>query len=429
MKYLFSLFIFIFVQNSICAQQDVTLNELSTPATPAFTILGLSPTDISRPTLSKSFLFSLANGLNSSGNIASNVAIETTPFWWKSHPGLTYKKYYGMDQSALPSIGNQIIRSFSLSFATADASPDTDTNARLISGGFRFQLLNGKPSKDFEASYLKITHKVLIDNILEDLNDQLEDTEISSVQQLKEKLQTTPMAFINTNSSYHNSSQAEKEKLAKQIGDYFLDAVNSNLENDAPAAQIEAFLKEQTKNVEDSIVRQITEMSELSRVGWLCEFAGAGSLLAPTNKIDFTYGDRWGFWATLTYRFDAPPGSHKNNDFNLMGRVSGDFTVNNAFNRDAGLSWALSGESYNLTVEGIYRYYDAALSTDDSRVVGNENANTWRLAIAYQQKFGDNISLSLSVGKDYDNSVLTGGGLFSLANLNFTLPTKQLLKF
>jgi hypothetical protein len=54
--------------------------DLSVPSIPAFTALGVSPTNVSRPGNIKDFVAALANGVDNSGHVQSGLAIEASPY-------------------------------------------------------------------------------------------------------------------------------------------------------------------------------------------------------------------------------------------------------------------------------------------------------------------------------------------------------------
>lgn len=398
------------------------LDELNTPSTPAFTILGLSPTDVSRPTLAKPFLMDLANGLDGK-SIASDIAIETAPFWWFPQHELTFEKYYGLDTASSFHVLDYVQQSFSFSLATNDASPDIDSiDSRNIAFGVRFQVLPGKPSQAFKTNYnYGLKRKGLLENTLDDLIYKVEEDEIQSLEGLNNSIATSVENIIST----HQTS------LPESTADWLTEEVVEVLQTysgDFEKTKVLGFLNAEKLKVGSSINAQLIEMETLSKVGWMWEFAAAAVLNAPTNNIEYTFGQDWAVWSTLTYRLDSKEGSANFNDFNLMFRYGGNFQNDQTFNTDIGLSWALSGNNHSLTVEGVFRNYTTYF--DIEGVDGNvyetsESEATWRLALAYQYRITDYLNVALTLGKDYENSTLASNGFFSLLNLNLVLPTKQ----
>ncbi|MFD2037015.1 hypothetical protein ACFSKL_19580 [Belliella marina] len=434
MKQLLSLlFSLILTGNAFC--QQIEMKELTTPATPAFTILGLSPSFINRPTSSKPFFVSVANGLNGSA-IASDIAIETTPFWWKSHSNLTYEKYYGLDKdfSSTNKIANEIARSFAISFATSDASPEIDSlKSRYIASGIRFQFLNGKPSKKFKEFYLTINVESLTRAIFESIKRELEDTstdlEITNWVELYEFATLSISEYID---QYNRLSEHDKiilkEKVKENIENY-LNTIEEDLEVFDKLSVKNNFSKE-IKQIDEKVNEKIVEMRQISRVGLLLEYSGAIVLLSPTNNLWHTVEQDWANWTTLTYRHESKNEQNNMHDFSLLTRIGGNFTQSNTINTDIGISWASFADDHSLSFEGIHRrftsYFDVT-STEGQVFRVSESKNTWRFAFAYQYRLTDLINVSLSAGKDFENSKISAGGLFTLLNFNLLLPSKEIL--
>jgi hypothetical protein len=430
MKNILLLAVLIFITNQLCAQQ-IELDELSTPSTPAFSILDLSPTSISRPTLGKTFLMSLANGLNNN-NIVSDVAIETTPYWWVSRPGLTYEKYYGLDtDSASDNIFDQISSTLSLSFATSDASPEIDSiDSRYLAGGLRFQVLKGQPSQSFKNAYHNLLQndQLLIRASIAELKQKVDLNMITTLQALKTDIEVSVQSIISTNSDYQNLTAQDVADYKQKAITYIRNMIDKMDATEYDKTTISAYLEKERASVSENINTILMDMQGMSRVGWLLEFAGAASLYAPTNKIDYTMGHNWAGWGTLTYRFEPTNGNERMTDLNFMLRIGGNFQNASSYNTDFGLSWVSSGDNYSLSLEGLlrsYRSYMDITAIDGQTYEVSDTDNTWRFALAYQYKLSDNINITVTAGKDFENSTISADGMFSLLNLNLTLPGSQ----
>lgn len=104
------------------AQQNFTLENLKTPSSPAFVILGVEPTSVERPTTPRAFALSLLSPATRPGGglIPEDYAAEVAPYWMTPQRQLTWEEYSNPDplQSAL--------QTFSISLATHTFS-ETDT--------------------------------------------------------------------------------------------------------------------------------------------------------------------------------------------------------------------------------------------------------------------------------------------------------------
>ena len=122
--------------------------DLAVPDSPAFTVLGVTPENVSHPTTPKEFATSLLNGVDQRGNFQTGLALDFVPF-------LTF---FGK-QTSLNEYGKQRITRFlartQVSFATTKGVTDEDKSTRLALG-LRMTIFDkGDPRLDdaLEACY------------------------------------------------------------------------------------------------------------------------------------------------------------------------------------------------------------------------------------------------------------------------------------
>jgi len=84
------------------------IESLQSPSIPAFGILDLNPSSISRPLSPKEFRLSILSSVaESSSAVPGNIAIEFNPYWWKSREDVSFKELFFE-----PSISLSIRQSF-----------------------------------------------------------------------------------------------------------------------------------------------------------------------------------------------------------------------------------------------------------------------------------------------------------------------------
>jgi hypothetical protein len=122
--------------------------DLSVPESPAFTVLGVTPETVVRPTTPREFATSLLNGVDERGNFQTGLALDFVPF-------LTF---FG-DQTSLFSYRHSRTERFlartQVSFATTKGTTDEDKATRLALG-LRVTLFDkGDPrvDKDLDQCY------------------------------------------------------------------------------------------------------------------------------------------------------------------------------------------------------------------------------------------------------------------------------------
>jgi len=128
-----------------CAAEDstagVSVDELRAPTSPAFTILGVAPTNVERPNTPRAIAASVLSSTQRS-EFPSELAVEVTPFWWSDHPDLTFDSYYE-DQK----VGRTILQSLAVSIATSDIA-DEAIEGTSVAIGTRFQFVAGRPTPE-----------------------------------------------------------------------------------------------------------------------------------------------------------------------------------------------------------------------------------------------------------------------------------------
>ena len=121
---------------------------LKTPHSPAFMALGLSPSEIERPTSPTGLATSLANGLSGDGRIGlgEDIAIAFNPYWLVPRTAVSFE-----DLVAQPSKTFYRDLSFSLANAVKGAETDGGIDTSSVAVGLSTTLWPGKPSREAQA--------------------------------------------------------------------------------------------------------------------------------------------------------------------------------------------------------------------------------------------------------------------------------------
>jgi hypothetical protein len=117
--------------------------DLSVPESPAFTVLGLTPQTVIRPTSPRQFASSLLNGIDQRGNLQAGLAFDAAPYLIYAGDRLTLKRYR---ESYLL----RFLARAQTSFATTKGASEGDKSIRAAVG-FNFTLIDkGDPHSDSE---------------------------------------------------------------------------------------------------------------------------------------------------------------------------------------------------------------------------------------------------------------------------------------
>ncbi|MCK4667953.1 hypothetical protein KAU33_14450 [Candidatus Dependentiae bacterium] len=234
--FLFLVVLFIFHVSQLYAQDEFkfsNFDELRVPNSPALNLLGISPADINRPVTPKAFMISI---LESTGQ-SKNFALEITPYWWSSHPELTFDDYY-FDKRGY---GESMLQTLAISMGKTEFSTERNGNTISITRigmGFRLNIIKGHVSEKFKDELKKFK------------------TNIMSIQ----------LKYL----SEPDSEDSEKLRIKEED-----DEVNRF------SLAIEQLDKE--------------------RVGWQLEFATAVTYDFPENELDNERFSRFGAWLTASY--------------------------------------------------------------------------------------------------------------------------------
>lgn len=120
------------------------LDDLRTPPSPGFAILGLAPNAIERPTTPVALGLGLVSAAERGSLIPESYAVEFSPYWLTPKPLLTFSAVHR------PSFWQGIKQSFAVSVATDRAGSVGD--ATRLGVGARVEILSGRPSLRIDAA-------------------------------------------------------------------------------------------------------------------------------------------------------------------------------------------------------------------------------------------------------------------------------------
>lgn len=424
MKSIFTLLLAIFFANSLYAQQT-DISGVSSTSAPAFTVLGISPTEISRPNNWNKFQASLYQNLTGNDGAApKNFAMEFKPYWLSNHQNFSYKDYLEKEGFSL--------RNLSLSIASAKAPYNKDT-VQSLGIGFRLPIsfANKKRhllSQSLIAASNKLKKQITwqsdfilyLNNFngatVEDLQDDLEskvknpapgNTLWTNRNQIQAMLSDTLSKALSSMAT-DTLDEAKKLAVISVVGEYI------SSYNEAPAAALSEKIKE-----------ALTETGNF-------QFSGALALAFPTNQFNYSRFSQAAVWVDYTSKFGKTSPVDGTAALRYVRTFATDsVTSSSNFDLIYKLNFAF-GTSQKLAISawGVLRNKSNNLP---GIVVNNITytaiKNTWdnKYGVDIAYKFSNNIALSYSFGKDYKNpSGITtkGNQLISFLNLFYSLNAK-----
>lgn len=352
-------------------QNDVPLDDLRTPPSPAFVLLNIAPTAVERPTTPRALGAAIISALNeSNGPVPQNFSLEVAPYWLTPHPELKYEMFND------PSFLQSIKQTFSVSLATKaaddkeeaeegegvdDSSASGDEPARF-GIGIRAAWLLGSPSQANK----------------------------DAVDRLKSVLADAAASIPND----RNRSDDEEARLAE-----------------------EAVEKAAGGKKYADLARAVGDTARQGRV--VVDFAAAMSGRFENNDADDRRHEKTAFWITPAYRFDRALTNEAENrpatiDFVGVLRYLDDRTA------------AENGSAIDFGARFVWENDALAISAEHLRRTNSEN-DSERTAIVIEFKLSEDIYLTGTLGKDFDDSDEDDGNLLALFGLNFNFGKKPIL--
>ncbi len=367
--------------------------KLTVPTSPAFSILNYEPSAVMRPTNAKELSADVLNSFDKEGKLLLNLGLEVTPYWVKSYPQLDRNTYLH------PNPGQAFLQSFSLSAATVK---DSVSGNNKLGAGFRFKLFNGQPIEELTKASAEQLVKNTILNSINGVRATLDssDTKRTSIDAIVKNLRDN-----NTNPEVIAGVKKQAEALATNYNDSTAD-IKRFLEQliiDRAAADIEL-----SKKVSDLLYE---------RRGFILEFAGASGYNSSGNSLE-----RIGVWGNASY-YISP-----DDLFTFTARYMNQNNDTTLTNFDMGIGFLKKTSNYNISVEGMFRWYRAEIPDVDinnQSIIRLDKDFTYRLAVQGSYIISKEVSINISLGKDF-NSPFSGTGFFSIIGFNYSIFNKEI---
>jgi len=361
-------------EKALSQENDIaTFNTLRTPASPAFTILGVAPTSIERPNTPQDFAVSFLNKTQNLSTLPSDYALEFAPFWMFSHPTLTWEKDKSRD----------ILESMARTWTISLASAEIGTDALPVTGfalGFRTSLWSGT-STNRAVNAFDTAAKTLAQasSMINNATDTLD-------KQLSEAIKNNPTKTEELTALF----TSKKAKIVQSI-------------------QASASYKAAVALAEEELSGLIPQIQE--RNGFSLDFAGALAWKVPGKIIDSMSLNQWGIWLTPSYVLDEC-------SFVAVARFLQDNENSKNQNIDLGARFIYTIDKFAISAEAVLR----------SQKMGGQTESLTRVAGVLEYQIMPNTWLQGTFGKDYQpsaqGSLLAQLGLsFNFSGKRFQLPT------
>lgn len=382
------------------AQDEIKFDGLKAPSSPAFNLLGISPSSIDRPVDLTSFAVSVQNATSDFSSIPNNYAMEFLPFTLFGKNPMTTKE---LAQENFKDVFKQ---TFLISVGVANELNDelaTAPKLTKIGVGLKFSFIRpafndstvkrladlntvqGKITKLIARNLNEIQKKDTLIKKYEALRKQIESSELPELDKTKQLLEVTKLLQMRRTELYIEVNQEINESREK----------NELLELE---------------------VREKAKALNFKRSGAFLDFAMGSVVDFKDETFNRSQLSKAGAWLTggwikeswdilLITRYLYQPDK-------LLADDTGLLPTENVSSLDGGFRAVyktLQKQQLSLSAEGLYR---SVLESDSLKP-------SWRLVGNASYDFGSNRIVTFSLGKDFDHTFIKEDNL--VATLNFII--------
>lgn len=344
------------------------INILKAPSSPGADLIGISPSDIQRPTDPSAFTVSLLNATNNLTVIPSSYAIDFAPAWLFKGQRITYHDFNSN------TFKSNVWQTFDVSFAVKNVKDSLKANQTNTTVGFgvKVSLLRGTINSKANAQVARVA------SYTSNLN----------------KFRSTAILAITARSGFNSLAVARKKAL--------IDSVNLAVNT-------------QYTYILDSLTNVVGNI-DFRRVGWKLDAAAGISYYFSAQVYNSGKINNAGAWLTGGYEDESGVSLLAIARY-LYNPLQAYADANNVLKQadlsafDTGARLLYDTQTNKLTFGGevVYR------SILNSPVV----KPSVRYTFTADYQIGKNQLISFVYGKDFDGTVNKGGNL--LAALNFII--------
>lgn len=291
------------------SSRAISVSDARTPEAPAFVLLGVSPTQIERPTTPRALALSVVSAsLNSDNLFPQNYALQVAPYWLKGHPALTSRDYYN------PSIAQSLAQRLSLSAATTRISTGggSKADATQLGLGVYTAISAGHAGPEVRRLIARI-HAVQLEllaaqfalesNIPKPTEGPPSDPTYQAI------VDAVAKTFDATAASSPTPEQAQAYAAARKRLIARITEMWNDTHRDPAAFALRSAASALVDAIERDLARAVgaVRRADESRRGFQLAVAGASAWTFPDTGAGDRSLARWGFWATPSYRPDALP--------------------------------------------------------------------------------------------------------------------------
>ncbi|HET6764260.1 MAG TPA: hypothetical protein VFH27_11330 [Longimicrobiaceae bacterium] len=359
-----------------CQGADLpALNSLRPTASPAFVLLGVSPTEVTRPTSMPDLGLDVASVARTFSSVPQNYALEASPFWLRGHSGLSWQN------DTTRSIGQSVARTLGISVATAETGTALVPRTG-VAFGLRTMLLSGHIPAAVRDTLARLGTYLASEGALFEryaapqraLDDAWASAELARIGTLPA---TDKPAALRAFQEANEARKAQRRAIVEQNAAYRSEVAAGRKRFDGFAMRREGAMLEVAAGSTWDFAGRDWQTGQLGRAGVWATYSCEGCVLAggapvtPLVLVRYTHA--------------------RSDDANVL---------------DAGGRLILSGGRYDLSAEGVARSF-----------LGKDTPTLYRVAGIFDYQVQQNLWLLASFGRDYQTAAQ--GSLVAQLGLKF----------
>jgi hypothetical protein len=292
--------------------------QLRPNASPAYMLLGVSPTEVERPTTPKEFIAGV-QAASVNGKLAPNLAMEFTPYELlsasRNDPNTVKAKRYLLDDG----YGLNLARSLSISFATSES--DTVVMGSLGRGtsaslGMKLLLCHGRLNRTTTAALLQLTSGFSVLSLVTNINSLVgnnysdgDDVLLADLQAAIDAQLAAEQRIVQADQRLTDSEKAKGMGLLHAKADEMRAAIqtaaNGQASINAGAVKgVLASLSTSSRKAPVAALNVLNNKFAFAREGFMLEANAAFLGHFVQNSWDSLQAAKYAVWLTPSYRLN-----------------------------------------------------------------------------------------------------------------------------
>ena len=373
--------------------REVNLDGMGTPTSPAFQIMGTSPSEIEKPATAAEFVIAIQNASDNFSSFPNNFGIAFTPFWWTNGKQLDFEEEFSTENRM------RLWRHLQVSLGAVNDAGGIEDNWRYAIG-LRTNLLEGKINPDARKAYDDILKKSANAH-----NKALDERKSSDavVQKLDLKKEEYIIEKKEISKQYPGDSAMEGEvKIRYEVLKVLIK------ESQEAIGKREKELDETPLPVDPQLTKDLNEVMQrlYVRYGWKWDVGAGGAYDFVDNKLDSSNLYRVGVWTNFGYSFKG----NEKHQWTFLGAAryyyydevvyaleNQTVLIDNMGAIDAGIRAVLDAKKLSVSLEALYR-----MGLNDNF------ENTYKINALVDYRFSENRSVYVSAGNDFNDTSVGG---------------------